>query len=455
MNTPFELRVKSSGAKPAARISTPAPYAFDSEDGKLLQRLQAAAFRYFIENTNPENGLVADNTKKGSAASTAATGFALSCYPIAVERGWLARGDAAAIALKTLAFFANSRQAPDAQATGHKGFYYHFLDMHSGRRAHKCELSTIDTGLLLVGVMTAAEYFDRRDGTETQLRALATQLFERVDWQWALDGNGEVNQRWKPSHGFAKPDWDGYTEALTMYVMGAASESHPLPPSAYVKDTQSYKWRRNAGRHWIHAAPLFIHLMPQAWIDLRGLDDGVVATHGTLDYFENSRRAIEVQRVYAFLNPHAFTGYGKDIWGLSACEGPDGELQTREGEKRKFLGYAARGVPNGPDDGTLVPWAAAACLAHAPEEALAGLHAMLDRYPRALRDGQFAGAINPSLPGDGPEGWVAPACFGINQGLVAMMIENARTGMIWELTRNSAVFRKGLRVLGFHGGWLG
>jgi len=199
---------------------------------------------------------------------------------------------------------------------------------------------------------------------------------------------------------------------------------------------------------------LFIPLFPQAWMALRGLDDGYIGARDHLDYFRNAQRAIFVQRVYAFLNPHGFTGYGKDIWGLSACAGPHGERKLRNGDKREFLGYAARGVPDGPDDGTLVPWGATACVAHEPEIALAGTRALLDAYPDALHEGRFVGAINPSLPGDSAAGWIAPACVGLDQGLMVMMIENARSGLIWELTRNSPIFRRGLRNLGFRGGWL-
>ncbi|MGH8191750.1 MAG: GH39 family glycosyl hydrolase [Rhodanobacteraceae bacterium] len=443
--------------KPSAKKTAvvPAPHVFGTEDERLLEQLQSSAFGYFTANADPGTGLVADNTKKGSPASVATTGFALSCYPIAVERGWLGRGDAAATTLKTLQFFADSRQGEDAEATGYHGFYYHFLDMQSGKRARGCELSTIDTAMLLAGAVVAAEYFDRGESAEKQIRALATELFERADWRWTLDSKtGELNQAWTPEEGFRRDDWEGYTEALVMYVMGAASPSHPMPRNVYDRGAKSYRWRHNAGLTWIHATPLFIHLFPQAWIDLRELSDGYVDHESGPDYFENSRRAIAIQRVYAFLNPYGFAGYGKDIWGLSACEGPDGARKTRDGRRRKFLGYAARGMTDGPDDGTLVPWAAAACVAHAPEEALAGVHAMLDAYPRALRDGRFVGAINPTLPGDGPEGWIAPGCFGLDQGLVVMMIENARSGLVWTLTRNSTVFRRGLKNLGFGGGWL-
>lgn len=448
----FEVPKKKSAAKNQNVVA--APHAFSAQDEKLLDKLQSDAFRYFTENTNPDNGLVADSTKPGAAASIAATGFALSCYPIAAERGWLSRKQAADVILKTLQFFTDSRQGSDARATGHKGFYYHFLDMNNGKRTLACELSTIDSAMLFAGMNVASTYFGRKNKVENQIRSLAKDLLERADWTWTLDKNGEINQSWKPGEGFKRADWEGYTEGLLLYVLGAASTSHPLPREAYEQDAKGYEWHHNAGLEWIHATPLFIHLFPQAWVDLRGLQDGYVSKHADIDYFENTRRAITVQREYAQLNPNNYVGYGKHIWGLSACTGPHGELTLRNGDTMQFEGYAARGVTAGPDDGTLVPWAAATCVAHAPAEGMDGIHAILETYPDALNNGQFVGAINPSLPGETDTGWVAPVCFGLDQGLVVMMIENARTGLIWELTRNSAVFKSGLKKLGFSGGWL-
>ena len=439
---------------PHAGAMAPAPHAFSPQDDGLLERLQSDAFGYFTEYVNPANGLIADSSAAGSASSIAAVGFALSCYPIAVERGWLGRQPAAELVLKTLQFFDNSRQGDGASTTGYKGFYYHFLDMQSGVRAGGCEVSTIDTALLLAGMTVAAEYFDQDSATERSIRSLAVALHERIDWDWVHDGDNEIFHSWTPEHGLLPAEWEGYTEALPMYVMAAASNSHPLPRKVYQHDAQNYPWHRNAGLDWIHARPLFIHLFPQAWLDLRGLDDDYVSRSAGLDYFENTRRAIAIQRAYAHLNPNNFHGYSDHIWGLSACQGPDGERTMRDGRRHQFLGYAARGVTCGPDDGTLVPWAAATCLAHAPEVAMAGLHAVLNAYPSALRNGRFVGAINPSVPGESAAGWIAPHCFGIDQGLVVMMIENARSGLVWDLTRRSAVFGRGLKRLGFKGGWL-
>ncbi len=455
--TAIELRFAPADNKHAeiAGSSAPAPHAFTAEQSELLERLQSAAFNYFIAHADPVTALIADSSSAGAAASIAATGFGLSCYPIAVERGWLTRARALELVLQTLRFFHASEQSKGEAATGHRGFYYHFLDMHSGKRAHDCELSTIDTAMLLGGMLVAAQYFDRDDALEREVRSLTNTLVERVDWAWTLDDNGEINQAWMPADGFHKADWAGYTEALLMYTLGAASTAHAIPKSTYEQDTERYHWHHNAGLEWIHAKPLFIHLFPQAWLDLRGLQDGFISRFADFDYFENTRRAIHVQHDYAQLNPFNFVGYGGDIWGLSACQGPSGTLRMRNHQHRTFLGYAARGVTAGPDDGTLVPWAAATCMAHLPDLALPGVQAMLKTYPRALRDGRFVGAINPSLPGDGPEGWIAPSCFGLDQGLVVMMIENARSGLIWKLTRNSPVIRQGLQKLGFAGGWLG
>jgi xylan 1,4-beta-xylosidase len=426
---------------------------FDAADEKLLEQLQRGAFGYFHRRANAANGLVPDSSAANSPCSIAATGFALSCYPIAVERGWLARDDAAAVTLRTLRFLADSRQGPEPDATGYKGFYYHFLEMKTGKRAWECELSTIDTAILLAGVTVAREFFDGASAAEASIRAIGAMLFARVDWSWIQDSRNEIQEAWKPEAGFEKADWAGYTEALILYLLGAASPSRPLAREVYEKVTASYRWRRNDGLEWIYAGPLFIHLFPQVWVDLRGLDDGVIGRKG-IDYFENSRRAIGVQRDYARLNPWGFPGYGDDIWGLSACLGPSGVHAAINGEKHRYQGYAARGAPCGPDDGTLVPWAAAASLAHAPKSALAGLHALLAEYPHCLQEGCFVGAFNPSLPGRDGACWIAPACYGLDQGLVVTMIENARSGFLWKLTRNSPVFRAGLQRLGFRGGWL-
>lgn len=166
-------------------------------DAALVDRLQHSAFKYFLKYSNPENGLVPDTSIPGVPASIAAVGFGLSSYPVGVERGWISREEAAERVFNTLHFFANAKQGTERHATGHRGFFYHFLHVDTGNRAWNSELSTIDTALLIAGILTAAQYFDGEDQTETEIRALATFIYERVDWRWAL--NKGDSSRWAGS----------------------------------------------------------------------------------------------------------------------------------------------------------------------------------------------------------------------------------------------------------------
>src|SRR5437764_8159693 len=196
---------------------------------KELDKLQQATFGYFLKETNPANGLVPDNTRAGAHCSIAPTGFALAAYPIAVERSFITRSEAVERTLTTLRFFWHSPQGTDADATGYKGFYYHFLDMQTGRRAWVSELSTIDTAYLLAGALTAAAYFDRDGEKEREIRSLADALYRRADWRWAQNGALKVAHGWKPERGFLKYRWEGYNEALLLYVLGLGSPTYPLP----------------------------------------------------------------------------------------------------------------------------------------------------------------------------------------------------------------------------------
>ena len=199
-------------------------------DEELLDRLQRAAFEYFLNESNPANGLVADTTRRDAPASIAVVGFALSTYPVAVERGWITREEAAARVRISLRFFLNSPQGEQADATGYKGFYYHFLDLQTGKRAWISELSLMDTALLLAGALTASVYFTEITQTEAEIRELADALYRRTDWQWAQDDKSSVSQGWKPESGFLHYGWEGYNEAILLYVLGLASPTHPLPP---------------------------------------------------------------------------------------------------------------------------------------------------------------------------------------------------------------------------------
>lgn len=420
-------------------------------DGPLLERFQRAAFDYFIENCNPANGLVADTSRDHSPCSIAVVGFALSSYPIGVEHGWITREDAAARTLAALRFFWSSSQSEAVDTTGYKGFYYHFLDMHTGRRVWKCELSLIDTTLLLAGMLTAAMYFDASTKNESEIRELADALYRRVDWQWAQNGMETLSQGWKPESGFLHYGWEGYNEATILYILALASPTFPLPASCYESWTATYQWENIYDVGFLYAGPLFVHFFSHAWIDFRGIQDDFMREKGC-DYFENSRRAIAIHREYAWRNPREFKDYGLNFWGLSAGDGPGAE-ESRENDKdRRYFGYMARGVPFGPDDGTISPWAMLASLPFAPRAALSGTRNLLEKYSKVCARYRFSSGFNPTIADDG--GWISPGYYGLDQGLIVMTIENYRSNLIWKLMQSCTYVRTGLTRAGFQGGWL-
>ncbi|MBW8791374.1 MAG: hypothetical protein JF594_27580, partial [Rhizobium leguminosarum] len=390
----------------------------------------------------------------GVPCSIAAVGFALSSYPVGVERLLISREEAAERTVNTLRFFAEARQGGERHATGHRGFFYHFLHMDTGHRAWNSELSTIDTALLVAGMLTSAQYFNREDDeTETEIRQLATFIYERVDWRWALNKGDTIAMGWKPSSGFLRWRYHGFDEAIILYTLALASPTHPIPQSSYDVFTSSYSWMLHGEQSYLYAGPLFIHLFSHAWIDFRAIQDKPMAERNW-DYFRNTQVMINVQRDYAERNPGQFVGYNRNVWGFSACDGPPPTRRMRGGRQPKVLGYAARGAPLGPDDGTIAPWAALACLPYDKQAALDGTKALLTTYPNLLLEGGFPGGFNPTVKTKRPEGWVDDRTVGIDQGLVVMTIENDRSDFIWKLMRQSPVIRLGLERAGFTGGWL-
>jgi len=420
---------------------------------QTLDQLQRAAFGYFLQAVNPANGLVADTSRENSPASIGVVGFALSAYPVAVERGWMARADALERTLATLRFFCDSDQTGSPEATGFKGFYYHFLDMRTGARVWRSELSMIDTALLVAGMLTAGRYFNAKTPAENELRELVETLYLRVDWRWSQGGSETVRMGWKPESGFLNYGWDGYNESIVLYVLALGSPAHPLEGDCYEAWTVTYQWENLYGCDFLYAGPLFIHQFSHAWIDFRGIRDRFMREK-RCDYFENSRRATEVQREYARRNPHGFAGYDENCWGLTACDGPNNQMPELAHERRRLFGYAARGVPYGPDDGTLGGWAALASLPFAPEIASCAARTMLQRYPEILADGRYTSSINPTMAGAGRSAWASAGHFGLDQGIVVMMVENHRSQLIWRLMRDCLHVRNGLRRAGFRGGWL-
>ena len=420
-------------------------------DDALVLRLQRAAFSYLIEYSNPENGLVADTSRENSPCSIAVVGFALSCYPVGVRNGWLPRAEAVARTLATLRFFSNSEQSEQPGATGYKGFFYHFLDMKTGKRVWQCELSLVDTTLLMAGVLIAGSYFDG-DGEEAEIRALADALYRRVDWRWAQYGTETVSQGWKPECGFLHYGWEGYNEATILYVLGLGSPTLPLTPSGYKSWGLTYQWENLTGSDVLYSGPLFTHLFSHAWIDFRGIQDDFMREKRS-DYFENTKAAIAVHREYGERNPRDFKGYSRNFWGITAGDGPSNRDLRLDGRDQRFFGYMSRGVPYGPDDGTIAPWAMLATLPFDADAALSGTRHLLERYPRVCAQDRLASGFNPTLIADG-QGWLSNGWYGLDQGLLVMMIENHRSGMIWELFRESPYVQAGLKGAGFAGGWL-
>jgi hypothetical protein len=420
----------------------------------MLDNVQKEAFVYFLCEYNPSNGLVRDTSDPGAPASIAATGFALASYVVGVERGYMSRREARQRTLSLVRFLAGSVQSEAADATGYRGFYYHFLDMKSGRRAWDCELSTIDTGLLILGMLVAAEYFSGANKDECEIRERVDALYRQVDWNWACHHALTLSHGYRPGKGFLKWRWQGYNEGLVLYLLGLGSPTYPLPTESYPAWTHTYQWKRIYDYEVLYAGPLFIHQFLHAWCDFRGLQDDSMKKK-SLDYFTNSRRATYIQQEYCRQNPLSFKGYSDLSWGITASDGPGPALRTIKGRKRRFYGYYARGVPFGPDDGTISPWAAITSLPFAPEIVLPTIENFYKNKVCKRTKYGFETSLNPTFAQHSPHGfWRSDLHFGLNQGPLVMMVENFRSGLIWRLMRNCKPIVKGLQRASFAGAWL-
>ena len=389
-------------------------------------------------------------------------GMALSAWIVGARRRFITREDAADRTLTMLRFLAASEQSESPEASGYKGFYYHFLHMETGRRAWNCELSSIDTALLIAGALSSAQFFDGSSADETEVRTLARQLYERVDWAWMLNGKQTICHGWKPDQpqqllrgGFLPFHWEGYDEALILYLLAMGSPTHPIPPASYAAWARSYEWKEIYGISHLYAGPLFIHQMSHIWVDFRGIRDAFMREHDC-DYFENSRRATLVQQQYAIKNPQGFRHMDALNWGVTASDGPGNTTKKIDGIERSFYDYVARGAPYGPDDGTLAPWAVAASLPFAPEIVGPTIVHMAALHVTVPNPYGFKASFNPVYHEDANDGigWVSPYHFGINEGPTVLMIENHRTGFLWKLMQRCEPLRAGLKAAGFEGGWL-
>jgi len=435
-------------------------------DPQVVEQLERATFQWFWDTTNPENGLVPDRWPTPSFSSVAAVGFGLTATGIGAERGWVTRAEAAQRVLTTLRFFRDAPQGPAVRGvTGYKGFLYHFLDMKTGERFETVELSTIDTSLFLAGALFCQSYFDRDNPAETEIRAIAEELYRRAEWDWAVFRDPFVCMAWTPEGGFGTHDWRGYDEAMIVYVLALGSPTHPVKPEAWGAWTKTYQWKSYYGREHVNFAPLFGHQYSHMFVDFRGIRDEYMRARG-IDYFENARRATLSQRDYAIDNPMGWEGYGEKLWGLTACDGPvDAELDYK-GTTRRFFTYAARGAAATEvrDDGTISPTAAASSIAFAPEIAIPAIEEMTTTWgPLIYTKYGFLDAFNPSFKYSIPVrhghvdpamGWVDHDYLGIDQGPIVIMIENHRSGLVWNALRKNPHIVRGLRNAGFTGGWL-
>lgn len=390
----------------------------------FLNEVQEKAFRYFEEQHNPYNGLVRDSAVNRSGAtanapaSIAAVGFALTAYPVAVERGWMSRASAHELTVRTLEFFLDHAQQ-------HKGFFYHFLNFETGERVNHCELSPIDTALFLAGALFAAEYYD-----DAKIRELVQKIYERVDFPWMLNHGKTFAMAWSPETGFTRTRWDVFSEGILLYVLAIGSPSYPIPVESWreiLRPAGSYH-----GYRLIQMPPLFTHQYPQVWLDLRGINDGLA------DYFENSVNASRANRAFCIDQASKFPGYGPDLWGLSASEGPGG--------------YRAYGAPPGWTvfhDGTIAPTACGSSIVFTPEESIACLENIRNNYGDTMWGPYgFSDAMNVGKQ------WFSDKVLGIDQGPILLMIENYRTGLIWKFMNQNVSVRAALEKIGFRKGTL-
>jgi len=454
----------AGAALPCAAIAAPAPIL-----PPFYEEIEQRTFRFFRDTVNRKNGLVPDRWPTHSFSSIAAVGFALPAYAIGAERGWCSRVEARDLTLTTLRFFWNAPQGPESNGTsGHAGFFYHFLDMDSGLRYRDTELSSVDTTILLMGVLFAGQYYDGADPAEREIRALSQQLYARADWNFfRSDGRKAISMGWHPGAGLIPANWVGFNEGMFVNILALGSPTHPAPANLWEQWTAPYpeRWRGEGPTRHIAFAPLFPGQYSQIFIDFRGIRDRVMRQAG-FDYFVNSRRETYANRAYCIANPMRWRGYSDRIWGLAACDRPGGFLLPCKQCPRQFFGYSARGPidePDGRDDGTIAPTAALGALPFAPEIVVPAAEAMT-KLPRLFDRYGFKDSFNPSFTYvdvqsesgsvDPKFGWVAKDYLGIDQGPILLQAANYRDYFVWRYMRRVPAIRRGLERAGFTGGWL-
>jgi len=411
------------------------PHAF-ANDAEFLEYVQQTTFDFFWFEANPTNGLIRDRSQPNSVVSIAGVGFGLTGIGIAIDHGWITRDQGRQRVLTTLRTFRDGPQGASATGMiGYKGWFYHMLGLNSATRDGTSELSSIDTGLLLAGVLDAKQYFDANQPDENEIRYTADAIFNRVDWQWMANGGNSLTMGWMPESGFLASRWIGYNEAMVLYVMGLGAATNPLPAIQWSSWTSGYAWRTNYGYAYVEFPPLFGHQFSHCWIDFRHIADAYMNGRD-ISYFENSRRATLAQRAYCIANPGGFVGYGSNVWGITACDGPG---------FGSFAGYNARGAPPAQyDDGTLAPTAVGGSMPFAPEVCLPALRNLYDQFRTNIWTGYgFCDAFNRTA------NWWDVDVLSIDQGAILLMIENYRTQKIWQRFMRIPEIQRGLQSAGF------
>jgi hypothetical protein len=397
---------------------------FSARDQAFLEDLERRSYRYFWDQAGPATGLVLDRTRTDGTpadedhryiASIAATGFGLTAICIASEHGWIKRGTARDRVRAALRFFAD-------RALQEHGWFYHWLDVNTGERRWRSEVSSIDTALLVAGALTARQYF-RED---SEIAKLATQIYERIDFPWMLNGHPTLlSMGWHPETGFIKARWNDYSEHPILYLLAIGSPTHPITPEAW------YAWKRNwneyAGYRYLGETPLFTYQYSHAWIDFRGRRE---RRGEHINYFENSVNATLAHRRFCIDLFKEFPGYGPNVWGISASD--------------SVKGYVAwGGPPRDPAiDGTVVPYAAAGSLMFVPDLAMPALKTVYSKYPMIYGKYGFTDAFNPNT------GWVNRDVIGIDLGITLLSAENAATGNVWRWFMRNREIRRALDLAG-------
>jgi hypothetical protein len=397
--------------------SSPEPSSLSPEDDQFLDALEHACFLFFWEQANPETGLIKDRCNVRAkdtsvSASIASSGFGLTAICIAEKRGFVSYSDARRRVILALSYLWHKLPT-------HRGFFYHFANINTGERLWDSEVSSVDTAILLCGILTCREYFHDRT-----IDDLAHAIFDRVDWTWLSEDTSLLSHGWTPELGFIPYKWDFYSELMMMYLLGMGSQSHPLNSEAW------FAWKRTTfefdGLRYIGSyAPLFVHQYSQAWFDFRGRRDRYA------DYFQNSVIATDVHRRFCLELSEQFPDYSNALWGITASDS----------EK----GYVVWGGPPamGPIDGTVVPCAAGGSLPFLPAATMRVLRTIHDHYPKAWCRYGFVDAFNPLTD------WYDSEVIGIDTGIIMVMAENARTGFVWETFMKNQEAQRGMQVAGF------